>query len=167
VDWSILSFALSVSPMHVSHWRWPRHRRFWRRQWAYVEVHVHSIIADTSMTSTGQVQVLLSLPVVILPSGYSNMSVVCRWEEGMHFCFGIVSCSLVDQVCNHMPSIALLMPVWTRNVTGQTKGTYLYYNGSMECLGPELFILAVLMFTAFNIMLFLLFCHHSHHRHWH
>ena len=58
-------------------------------------------------------------------------------------------------------SFALLMPVWTRNVTGQTNGTYLYYNGSMEYLGPEhrpFFILAVLMFTAFNIIPFLLFC---------
>ena len=58
-------------------------------------------------------------------------------------------------------SFALLMPVWTRNVTGKTNGTYLYYNGSMEYLGPEhrpFFILATLMFIAFNIMLFLLFC---------
>ena len=55
------------------------------------------------------------------------------------------------------------MPVWTRNVTstGQTNGTYLYYNGSMEYLGPEhhpFFILAIFVFTAFNIMPFLLFC---------
>ena len=58
-------------------------------------------------------------------------------------------------------SFALLMPVWTRNVTGQTNGTYLYYNGSMEYLGSEhrpFFILAVFMFTAFNVMPFLLFC---------
>ena len=58
-------------------------------------------------------------------------------------------------------SFALLMPVWVRNVTGQTIGTYLYYNGSMEYLGPEhrpFFSLAISMFITFNIIPFLLFC---------
>ena len=58
-------------------------------------------------------------------------------------------------------SFAILMPVWVRNVTGDTVGTFLYYNGTMRYFGPEhrpFMFLAVFMFTTFNLLPLLLLC---------
>ena len=58
-------------------------------------------------------------------------------------------------------SFDILMPVQLHNVSGQVVGLYVYYNGSLEYLGHEHLpyaVLAIFMFTMFNLMPFLLLC---------
>ena len=58
-------------------------------------------------------------------------------------------------------SFDILMPVQVRNVTGQVVGLYTYYNGSLEYFGREHLpyaILAIFMFTTFNLVPSLLLC---------
>ena len=58
-------------------------------------------------------------------------------------------------------SFDILMPTQLYNVSGQVVGLYVYYNGSMEYLGHDHLpyaVLAIFMFTTFNIIPFLLLC---------
>ena len=58
-------------------------------------------------------------------------------------------------------SFNILMPVQLRNVSGQVVGLYVYYNGSLEYFGPDHLpyaVLAIFMFTTFNLMPLLLLC---------
>ena len=58
-------------------------------------------------------------------------------------------------------SFDILMPVQLRNVSGQVVGLYVYYNGSLEYFGRDHLpyaVLAVFMFTTFNLMPLLLLC---------
>ena len=58
-------------------------------------------------------------------------------------------------------SLSILMPVQVMDVTGRTVGTYLYYNGSVEYFGRDHLpyaVLAIFMFTTFNLMPLLLLC---------
>ena len=58
-------------------------------------------------------------------------------------------------------SFDILMPVQVHNVTGQVVGLYTYYNGSLEYLGRDHLpyaVLAIFMFTTFNLVPFLLLC---------
>jgi hypothetical protein len=53
------------------------------------------------------------------------------------------------------------MPIQLRNVSGQVVGLYVYYNGSLEYLGRDHLpyaVLAIFMFTTFNLMPLLLLC---------
>ena len=58
-------------------------------------------------------------------------------------------------------SFYILMPVQVYNVTGQVVGLYTYYNGSLEYFGRDHLpyaVLAIIMFTTFNLVPFLLLC---------
>ena len=58
-------------------------------------------------------------------------------------------------------SFDILMPVQLHNVSGQVVGLYVYYNGSMEYFGRDHLpyaVLAIFMFTTFNLMPLLLLC---------
>ena len=58
-------------------------------------------------------------------------------------------------------SFDILMPVQAHNVTGNTVGMYLYYNGSMEYFGNDHLpyaVLAIFMFVTFNLVPLLLLC---------
>jgi hypothetical protein len=58
-------------------------------------------------------------------------------------------------------SFYILLPVQLRNVSGQVVGLYLYYNGSQEYMGHDHLpyaVLAIFMFTTFNLMPLLLLC---------
>ena len=58
-------------------------------------------------------------------------------------------------------SFDILMPVQLRNVSGRTVGFCMYYNGSLEYFGHDHLpyaVLAIFMFTTFNLMPFLLLC---------
>ena len=58
-------------------------------------------------------------------------------------------------------SFDILMPVQVHNVTGNTVGMYLYYNGSMEYFGHDHLpyaVLAIFMFVTFNLVPLLLLC---------
>jgi hypothetical protein len=55
----------------------------------------------------------------------------------------------------------ILMPVQLYNVSGQIVGLYVYYNGSLEYFGRDHLpyaVLAIFMFTTFNLMPLLLIC---------
>ena len=55
----------------------------------------------------------------------------------------------------------ILMPTEIYNVSGQVVGLYAYYNGSMEYVGHDHLpyaVLAIFMFTTFNLVPFILFC---------
>ena len=58
-------------------------------------------------------------------------------------------------------SFDILMPVQVRNVSGQVVGLYTYYNGSLEYFGHDHLpyaLLAIFMFTVFNLLPLLLLC---------
>ena len=58
-------------------------------------------------------------------------------------------------------SFNILMPVQLYNVSGQVVGLYVYYNGSQEYFGRDHLpyaVLAIFMFTTFNLMPLLLLC---------
>ena len=58
-------------------------------------------------------------------------------------------------------SFDILMPVQLYNVSGQAVGLYVYYNGSQEYFGRDHLpyaVLAIFMFTTFNLMPLLLLC---------
>ena len=58
-------------------------------------------------------------------------------------------------------SFDILMPVQLHNVSGQVVGLYVYYNGSLEYFGRDHLpyaVLAIFMFTTFNLMPLLLLC---------
>ena len=58
-------------------------------------------------------------------------------------------------------SLSILMPVHVKNVTGHIVGTNVYYNGSQEYFGDDHLpyaVLAIFMFTTFNLMPLLLLC---------
>ena len=58
-------------------------------------------------------------------------------------------------------SLSILIPVHVRNVTGHTVGINVYYNGSQEYFGRDHFpyaVLAIFMFTTFNLLPLLLLC---------
>ena len=58
-------------------------------------------------------------------------------------------------------SVYILMPVQVYNASGIVIGTYAYYNGSLEYFGYDHLpyaLLAVFMFTTFNLAPFLLLC---------
>ena len=58
-------------------------------------------------------------------------------------------------------SFDILMPVQLHNVSGQVVGLYVYYNGSLEYFGYDHLpyaMLAIFMFTTFNLMPLLLLC---------
>ena len=58
-------------------------------------------------------------------------------------------------------SFDILMPTEVYNVSGQVVGLYAYYNGSMEYFGHDHLpyaVLAIFMFTTFNLAPFLLLC---------
>ena len=58
-------------------------------------------------------------------------------------------------------SFDILMPVQLYNVSGQVVGLYVYYNGSQEYFGHDHLpyaVLAIFMFTTFNLLPLLLLC---------
>ena len=58
-------------------------------------------------------------------------------------------------------SFDILMPVQLHNVSGQVVGLYVYYNGSQEYFGRDHLpyaVLAIFMFTIFNVLPLLLLC---------
>ena len=58
-------------------------------------------------------------------------------------------------------SFDILMPTQLRNVSGQVVGLYVYYNGSQEYFGRDHLpyaVLAIFMFTTFNLLPLLLLC---------
>ena len=58
-------------------------------------------------------------------------------------------------------SLSILMPVHVRNVTGHIVSTNVYYNGSQEYFGHDHLpyaVLAIFMFTTFNLMPLFLLC---------
>ena len=58
-------------------------------------------------------------------------------------------------------SFDILMPVQLYNVSGQAVGLYVYYNGSQEYFGRDHLpyaVLAIFMFTTFNLLPLLLLC---------
>ena len=58
-------------------------------------------------------------------------------------------------------SFDILMPVQLHNVSGQVVGLYVYYNGSLEYFGHDHLpyaVLAIFMFTTFNLIPLLLLC---------
>ena len=58
-------------------------------------------------------------------------------------------------------SFDILMPTEIYNASGQVVGLYAYYNGSMEFFGHDHLpyaVLAIFMFTTFNLVPFLLLC---------
>ncbi len=58
-------------------------------------------------------------------------------------------------------SFDILMPVQLHNVSGQVVGLYVYYNGSQEYFGRDHLpyaVLAIFMFTTFNLLPFILLC---------
>ena len=58
-------------------------------------------------------------------------------------------------------SFDIIMPTKLYNVSGQVVGLYVYYNGSQEYFGHDHLpyaVLAIFMFTTFNLMPFLLLC---------
>ena len=58
-------------------------------------------------------------------------------------------------------SFDILMPVQLHNISGQVVGLYVYYNGSLEYFGRDHLpyaVLAIFMFTTFNLIPLLLLC---------
>jgi hypothetical protein len=58
-------------------------------------------------------------------------------------------------------SFDILMPTQLYNVSGQVVGLYVYYNGSLEYFGRDHLpyaVLAIFMFTTFNLMPLILLC---------
>ena len=84
-----------------------------------------------------------------------------RWNTSNSLIEAFATFILLSYVKIVNTSFDILMPVDVHNVSGKTVGQYVFYNGSMEYFGKEHLpygILALFMFTTFNLVPLLLLC---------
>ena len=84
-----------------------------------------------------------------------------RWNASSSLVEAFATFILLSYVKVINTSFDILMPTQFYNVSGQVVGLYVYYNGSLEYFGRDHLpyaVLAIFMFTTFNLMPLLLLC---------
>ena len=98
----------------------------------------------------------LCKPIVVI-FNYFNQ----QWRPSTSLIEAFATFILLSSVKIINTSFDILMPIQVYNVTGETVGLYIFYNGSMEYLGHDHLpyaVLAMFMFTIFNLVPLLLLC---------
>ena len=101
---------------------------------------------------------LLFKPVVWLSTHLNH-----QWSASNSLIEAFATFILLSYVKVINTSFDILIPTKLYNVSGQVVGLYVYYNGSMEYFGHDHLpgpyaVLAIFMFTLFNLVPFLLLC---------
>ena len=95
-------------------------------------------------------------PIVLIFNRFNQ-----QWRPSNSLIEAFATFILLSSVKIINTSFDLLMPVQVHNITGKRVGFYMFYNGSMEYFGHDHLpyaVLAIFMFTTFNLVPLLLLC---------
>ena len=84
-----------------------------------------------------------------------------QWRPSNSLIEAFATFILLSSVKMINTSFDILMPIQVHNMTGDVVGLYIFYNGSMKYLGHDHLpyaVLAIFMFTTFNLVPLLLLC---------